>query len=391
MKKKYLIIFGLLLSASILFTTQSTLALGGVDQPNSEPISTNTTEQPVPTTDNSTLNLSLEDALKLMETGNRELKLADSKLQILEKQSQQALARHNAGIAVVDEESRKDRDLNHKRAQWTLDNAKHDRDNQIKALKAQITNEYQNVLSLQQQAENLKLQLANLDTVMNQVNLQIDLGLKIPSDLYTYKAQKSMLEAAQKADMNSINNSMITLKQDLGIDINRNVVLTSSPIPYTKFDESDIDTKIAKAIQNHYDILRYKQDIEITQIEYDIVFYYSGLMTANQVQLSIEDKKATLENLPVTLEVGFRTAYNNLKTIENTIEADKLTVEADQITIKVMERNIEVGNSSSLEMIALQNKLLNDQNTLQQNINAYMTAATNFKNSLDNHLQEQSQ
>ena len=382
MKKKYLTVLALVLTASIISSTHSTLALDSVTQPNSNTTSKSTAEPVAPPADNSTMNLSLEDALKSMETGNSMLKLTDSKLLIYDKQNQQALARHAANTPVVDEDSKKDRDLNYKRSQWTLDNAKHDRDTQLKALKVQITNEYESALTLKQQADNLKTQLANLDTVINQVNLQIKLGLKISSDIYSYNAQKSKLEAAQKAIMNSINSSMIALKQDLGIDINRNVVLTSNLIQYTKFDDTDINNKIAKAIQNNYDIPKYKQDIDITQIEYDIDFYYSDLM-ADQVQLSIEDKKGTLATLPATLEVGFRTAYNTLKSLENIIEADKLTVEADQINADVMQKNIDVGKSSSLEMIALQNTLLNDQYTLQQDSNAYMTAAISFQNSLD--------
>lgn len=385
MKKKYLTVFALVLSSSIALSTHSTLALDSVTQPIATPTPTPTTtaEPTTPPADTSTLNLSLEDALKAMETGNSTLKLADSELLIYDKQNQQALARHGVNTSVVDEDSKKERELNYKRSQWTLDNAKHDRDTQLKALKAQITNEYEGILTLQQQADNLKTQLTNLDTVIDQVNLQIKLGLKISSDIYSYTAQKSKLEAAQKAILNSIKSSMITLKEDLGLDINRNVVLTSNPIQYTKFDDSDINNTITKAIQNNYAIPKYKQDIEITQIEYDIDFYYSDL-TADQVQLSIEDKKGTLANLPVTLEVGFRTAYNTLKSLENTIEADKLTVEADQINVNVMQKNIDVGKASSLEMIALQNTLLNDQFTLQQDINAYMTAAINFQNSLDN-------
>lgn len=383
MKKKYLTVFAVVLTASMALSTHSTLALDSATQPSPTTPSTSTAEPVTPPADNSTLKLSLADALKEMETGNSTMKLADSKILIYDKQSQQSLARQGATSSVVDEDSKKARDLNYKRSQWTLDNAKHDRDNQLKALKAQITNEYESALTLKQQADNLKTQLGNLNTVIDQVNLQIKLGLKIPSDIYSYNAQKSKLEAAQNAVLNSIKSSMIALKQDLGLDINRDVVLTSDLIEYTKFDDSNINNLIAKAIQNNYDIPKYKQDIDITQIEHDIDFYYNDLVVADQVQLSIEDKKATLETLPVTQEVGLRTAYNSLKSLENTIDADKLTVEADQINIGVMQKNIDVGKSSSLEMIALQNTLLNDQYTLKQDINTYTTAVINFQNSLD--------
>ncbi|WP_243450390.1 TolC family protein [Desulfosporosinus sp. Sb-LF] len=388
MKKSYLTFFALLLSASIAFSTHSTLAVDSAAQTapaTTAPPSTNTAEPAAtPPADNSTLNLSLEDALKSVETGNSTLKLTDSQIEIYDKQNEQTLARQNANIPVVDEDSKKDLSLNYKRTQWTLDNAKHDRDTKLKALKVQITNEYEGVLTLRQQAENTKKQLANLETIINQVNLQIKLGLKIPSDIYSYNAQKTRLEASVKAITNTVNSSMITLKQDLGIDINRNVILTSDPIQYTVFDEKDIYGRITKATQDNYDLKKYKEDIDISQIEYDIDFFYDDTMVADQVQLGIEDKKAKLQTLPVNQEVQLKTAYNSLKSLENTIEADKLAVEADQINVDVMQKSIDAGKMSSLDMIALQNALLNDQFTLQQDTNTYMTAAMNFQNSLDN-------
>lgn len=343
----------------------------------------NPAASPAPAADMSTLNLSLEDALKMAETGNSDLKLTDSKIQIYDKQNQEALDKHNANMAVVDEDSKKDRDLNYKRTQWTLDNAKHDRENQLKSLKVDITNQYQTILSLQQQANNTGKLISNLDTTIDQINLQIKLGLQIPSAVYTYNAQRSGLEAQQKLFLNNMNTSMNTLKQDLGIDLNRPVVLTSPMVTYTKFDDTDIDNRISKSAQTTYDIQKTKQDIDISQIEHDIDFLFNDTQNADNIEISIEDKKATLDNLPVTTELNLRTAYNDLKSKGNTVEADRLTVEADQINIDMMQKNIEVGTSSNLDLLKLQGTLLTDQNTMQQDVIAYMTAAANFQNSLE--------
>ncbi|MGC7869897.1 TolC family protein [Desulfosporosinus sp. SYSU MS00001] len=405
MKKSYLALIALVVSASLMVSTHNTLALENAAQPTSSNssagaitttsnASSNTTtstaaENPSQQSDSSTqpadtttLNLSLEDALKDIETGNTSLKLADSELQIYDKQNQQALARHT-NATVSDEDSRKDRDLNYKRSQWTLDNAKHDRDNLLKTLKVQVTNEYETILTYQQQADSLKTQLANLDKMIEQANLRIKLGLDIPASINTYNANKSKLEAAQKMALDNVSNSMISLKNDLGIDLDRNVVLTSSLIPYTKFDDSDVNNLIAKAIQNDYDVQKYQQDIDISQIEYNIDFYYDDTQSADQVQLSIEDKKSTLTDLPKTKLVQLRTDYNTLITKEYKIEADKLAVQADQVNIDVMQKNIDAGKSSSADILTLQDTLLNDQVTLQQDINDYMAAVGNYQVSLD--------
>lgn len=388
MKKNSLSVCALILTVSlagsILFSTQNTLAEDSAAQTPSEE-TTAKAPSPAPAqapADSSTLKLSLEDSLKMVETGNSELKLADSKILIYDKQNQQALARHDANIAVSDENSKKDRDLNYKRTQWTLDNAKHDRDTKLNDLKVDITNQYESILALQQRAEDLKKQHSDLDTMIEQTKLQIDLGLQIPSSIYTYNAQKSQVEAGQKLVENSIKSAMNTLKRDLGIDLNREVVLTSKLGEYTKFDDSDLDNRIAQAVKNNYDIQRYTQDIEISQIEYDIDFYYDD-SNADTIQLSIEDKKATLDNLAVTKEVELRKAYNSLKTLENKITADQLTVEADQINIDIKQNMIDAGQSSPLEIIPLQSTLYTDQYTLRQDIVAYNKEVASFQNSLE--------
>lgn len=402
--KKYVKLLTFVLAASLIFTTNNILAQDGQtpsgkaatdEVGSSESAQTSGSTDPAEAaetpgeaadtpaaTEQGTLRLSLEDALDLIETGNSSLKLVDSKLLIYEKQYEQALARSQARYSEVDEDSTKRNKLNHKRALWTLENAKHDRENQVKDLKVQISNQYQNILALQQQVKNLKSQLNNVDTYIDQLNLQIDLGLAVESQRYALNAQKSSLEAGLKATQNTITSSMIALKRDLGIDLNREVILTSDLTAYTKFESVKFEEQLAQAITNDHDIQKYEQDIELTTIEYDIAFYYSN-PAADQLQISIEDKKATLETLPVTKEVALRTAYNNLRSLENSVQAAKLAVEADKINTEILQKKIEVGISSSIEMIELQNKLLNDQYTLLQNINNYMSAAAGLRNSLE--------
>ncbi|KTE93834.1 hypothetical protein AT727_02440 [Desulfitobacterium hafniense] len=386
MKKKSVKILAFALVASMLLTTNSTLA---DDRQNSQgetlaaATTTEQTETEKPSAPNTTLRLSLEDAFKMIEAGNNTLKLTDSKIAIYEKQYEQAKARYNANYAEVDENSAKERRLNPNKTLWTLEDAKHDRDKQIKDLKVQIANQYQNILALEQQAKNYEAQIKNVDTLIDQVKLQIDLGISTESQIYALNAQRSFLEAGLKAAQNSIKSSMIALKRDLGIDIDRQVALTSDLVQYEKFDDSKVKELIAQAIENDYDKKRYEQDIELTQIEYKIASDYST-GTADQLQITVEDKKATLEALPVTQEVSLRTAYNSLKSLENSVEAAKLAVEADKINIEIMHKKIDAGVSSSIEIIELQNKLLNDQYTLLQNIISYMTASSNFKNSLEN-------
>ncbi|MGI1658547.1 MAG: TolC family protein [Desulfitobacterium sp.] len=392
MKEKKLKIVAMVLAASLLFTTNSILAdsssatgeqSSGIVEPTmgSETVG-EIEEDSVSEENNATLRLSLEDALKAIETGNTTLQLTDSKILIYDFQYQQALARHNTLPSIVDEDSARERKLNHLRTLWTLENAKYDREELLKDLKIQVTKQYQDILALQEQVKKLKAQLGNVDTYIEQLNLQIELGMAIQSQVYSLNAQKSSLEAALKSTENNINSSMIALKRDLGIDLKRKVILTSELIAYTKFDDTKFEEQMAQAIANDYDIQRYEEDIKLTDIEYDIALTFDN-PGADQLQVSVEDKKATLEALPVNKEVALRTAYNNLKSLENSLAAAELSVEADRINIDILQKKIDVGISSSIEMIELQNQLLNDQYTLLQSTNNYMTAAASLRNSLN--------
>ncbi|WP_018212314.1 TolC family protein [Desulfitobacterium hafniense] len=386
MKKKSVKILAFALVASMLLTTNSTLADDRQNSQGETLVAATTTEQTETeklSAPNTILRLSLEDAFKMIEAGNNTLKLTDSKIAIYEKQYEQAKARYDANYAEVDENSAKERRLNPKKTLWTLEDAKHDREKQIKDLKVQIANQYQNILALEQQAKSYEAQIKNVDTLIDQIKLQIDLGMSTESQIHSMNAQRSLLEAGLKAAQNSIKSSMIALKRDLGIDIDRQVVLTSDLVQYEKFNDSNINELVAQAVENDYDKKRYEQDIELTEIEYKIASDYST-GTADQLQITVEDKKATLEALPVTKEVSLRTAYNSLKSLENSVEAAKLAVEADKINIEIMQKKIDAGVSSSIEIIELQNKLLNDQYTLLQNIISYMTSVSSFENSLEN-------
>lgn len=396
MKKKALGIFAVIVISSTIFTSQISLAIE--DQIKSNP-SANNQKNSVSATISDTENndgikskqaseeklvlyLSLENALEMIETNNKALQLTDSKIAIYEKQYEQALAKYNAKHGEVDADSAKDNRLNHKRALWTLENARHDREVQLKNLRAQIIDQYQNILVLQEQVKNYEQQIKNVETIIKQTELQFDLGLITESQMYSLKYGKSSLEAGLRAAQNNIKSGMIALKRDLGIDINREIILTSDLIPYNKYDDSDINEKIAKAIENDYDKKRYNEDIELTEIEYKIASDYST-GEEDQLQISIEDKRATLESLSTTKEVSLRTAYNNLKSLEHSIEAAKLAVEADQINLELLQKKIDAGIASPIEIIQLQNNLLNDQYTLLQQIKSYNTAVTNFINSLE--------
>lgn len=391
MKKKLIITIALV--AVTTFTMSSYTMADSVNNTpaiNSLPVTTTSTidkdAQSKTATIPENLSLSLDDALKLIEKGNNSVVLFDREIDIYNKQYEDSLAQQQ-DMKQYASETMKENDakvlkLNAPLALANLNNAKYDRDAKLKSVKIDITDQYESILAAQMNVESINEQITNLKKNIDEIKLKVNLGLAKASDIDQYNAQMASLQSSLSSQQRSIDTAMVALKQDLNINLNTKVTLTSKPLSYVKFDDTDIDGKIKKAIEKSYEIVRQKQDIENTKIEYDIYKEYSDAQE-NSTEISIEDKQATLDNLPITLEVQFRTAYNNLKSLEDEVEAEKLSVESCQIDLNTAQANYSIGKISNLDLLNAQLALSKEKNTLQQDINSYMKASKDFENSLD--------
>lgn len=350
------------------------------------PSSSSTSTAAVP----SSLNLSLEDALSRIEKGNKDIILMDSEIAVYQRQydTAAAQAKVQGDVNVGDDSDSKQKDLMTKNyyapvALAKLNNAKHDKDDQIKSVKVEVTNEYQGILAAELNLQNINDQISNLKTTIAQVNQKIQLGLAKASDIEQYNAKMAVLQASLSSQQKSIDTAMLTLKQDVGIDLSTKLTLTSKPLDYAKFDDANIDDRIQKAIKNNYEFTRQKQDIDNENIMYKIYLDVQDNSQLRSTEIDLQDKQSALDKLPTTLEISLRTAYNNMKALENNLEAEKLSVESCQINLNVAQANYNVGKSTYLDVLDKQLALSTEKNTLQQNIISYMQAAQSFKNSLN--------
>jgi outer membrane protein TolC len=217
---------------------------------------------------------------------------------------------------------------------------------------------------------------------MDSINEKIKVGAAKASDIQQDKATMAKYEASLSSAENGIQSSMVSLKNDLGIDPITEVTLTSVPLDYEKFDDADIDGKIKTAIQNSFSIKTLPDQIENAKIAYDIYKEFSDQLE-DSTQLSIDDLQNQLDQKPKTIEVQLKIQFNTLKSSEATIEADKLSIEAAQITLDTVQANYSLGQIGYLDVLNAELQLSNSKNTLQQDIISYMTASMNFQNSLE--------
>jgi predicted nucleic acid-binding Zn-ribbon protein len=338
------------------------------------------------TTTSSSLSLSLDDAVSRVETGYNQIVLDDQYIQILDRQYQEALATQQSlqqtqGSSIV-ETDMENLKYNAPNALYNLNNQKHQRDIDLKNAKVTVTNEYESILAAQMQVEYIKQEIASLQKDMDSINAKIQVGVDKPSDIEPDKATMATYQASLSSAQNGIQSSMISLKNDLGIDLNTQLILTSKPMTYTKYDDTNLDGKIQTAIQDSYTMKSLQQQIDNTKILYSIYQEYSD-GNADSTQINIEALQNQLNQTPNNITVQLKTQYNSLKSLQNTIEADNLGIEAAQINFNTTQQNYNQGQATSLDVIKAQLQVSNAKNTLQQDVISYMTASMNFQNALE--------
>lgn len=396
MKKKFAISMALVMTAAISLpiyafadnSTKSSATNSKVTTDSKIATNTNTTESSTSSnsTDSSVLNLSLEDALSRVEESYNQIVLDDRYIEILERQYQQALAYQKTmkqnGTDPMEVDDAKTLKLNVPVALYNLNSKKHEREVNLKTAKITITSSYESILAAQLNMDYIKQEISKLKKEMDSMNAKINAGLAKASDIEQFKAAMAAYEASLSSAQSQMKSSMISLKNDLGIDLDAEIVLTSKPIEYGKFNDIVIDKRIETAIENSYNIKALKQVIDNTQIEYDIYDRFSDV-NKDATEIKLEGLKNQLEQMPNSIKVQLKTQYNALKSLESVISADKLSIEAAEINLKTAQQNYDLGQTIYLDLANAELQLSKAKNTLQQDIISYMTAVASFESSLE--------
>lgn len=332
------------------------------------------------------LSLSLEEALNRVEKGYNQVVLDDKYVEILDRQYQNAIGSKDSmkktSGSSPSEDDAKIINYNVPVALYNLNDKKHQRDVDLKSAKVTITTEYQNILASQLKLELINKQIANLQKQIDLTNEKIKVGMAKASDVDTYKASMASLQANLSSAKIAIDSSMITLKNDLGIDLDTELTLTSKPMEYVKYDGSKVDVQIQGAVDNSYALKSLKQQIDNEKILCDLYNRYGDSKKSTE-DITLQGLQDQLDLKPNAIKVQLKVQYNSLKSLEDVVEADKLAIEAAQINLNITQNKYDLGQSIYLEVFNAQLQLDSAKNTLQQDIISYMTAVTSFQNSLE--------
>lgn len=391
MKRKFIVSVALVMTAALSLPVYvSANNSGGDSAKGSKIVAINETSIKSTSSNNSAapskLSLSLEDALSRVENSYNQIILDNRYIEILDKQYQQALAYEKTMKKNIsnpmEEEDEKTLKLNVPVALYNLNNKKHEKEVNLKKAKVTIMNEYQSILAAQLNIDYINQEILKLQKETDSLDARIKVGVAVESERKQLEAAMAGSRARLSSAQNGMKSSMISLKRDLGINLNTDVELTSKPISYVKFDDSQLDARIQSAVEKSYNIEALKQQIENTQIEYDIYDRHSNT-NKDATEITIETLKNQLEQTPNSIKVQLKTQYNALKSLESLIKADKLGIEAAEISLNIAQKNYKVGQNTYLDVLGAELQLSKAKNALQQDIISYMTAVDSFKNSLE--------
>lgn len=334
-------------------------------------------------TDNGTVNLTLDDAVGGIEKNNVDLKLMDLKIESLYKGYDISISNkgtiEKTDVSVLTNQYAQAKiasDITPLQEAQNIKDTKNSRDQKLNIIKFDMQRQYMNVVTCKSQIENINKSMKNIDEQINQLQVKIKYGQATSTDLDALNVQKSNLSSQINDIQDQIDKSTLKIKQYLNIDLNKNVSLASAKKDYVKFDDKDIESKIDAAVEKDYSLSSIQNNIDILNKQYDIYHDYShnSFTGETNTQKSIAQAQTSLTSTKVSLKQALWSAYYSLKSSENAIETQKLTVKKAQDTYDLANKNFEQGMTDKVTVDSDALDLDKQTTLIQRSIDQYMVA-----------------
>jgi hypothetical protein len=358
-----------------------------------------TNEEPskteVKTENNDQTALNLEEAFEYIEKNNIEIKLLDEKIKITERQYKESLdmANYLKGKDFSGEETtdavkhEKDQKLTHKRKLYDLNNLKHDREEKLKDLKADIEKQFTSVSLQQENTLSIQSEINNLDKKMEEEKLKVKLGTITDINLKNLQSQRTQISNQLNLSKRQLNEALLTLKKNLGLELSKEISLAPLKMELKKFDERNIEERLTKAIESSYEYKKQQEDVELTKVEHNIIKDNTDLDGNKQdlysIEVTLKNKEIGLEDVKPTLEFTLWSTYFSLKNLEDEIEIQKLNLESAEITLNTTAAKVKVGMDTALNELNARLSVAKQKNAVQKAVNDYMLAAKSFERQLE--------
>lgn len=343
------------------------------------------------------VSLTLEQAISKLSTDNQQLKNVDTQIDAANTQynwdKMNSLAITTSGKAQSQYKASDyagivtQRDLTPLSDEKAIADLKNNKDETLNTIKFDLEKNYMKVMIYKQQIDNINKNVADLDEQINQMQQKIDLGQATADKLNPLKVQKNALLSQITTPQTQMQNALLTIKKYLNIDSNSELNLATSKKDFVKFDDTDIDNKILKAVENAYSYQSLQKDIDLQKKTVDIQtkYAYDSVTEPMNSQLKLQDEQNSLTNTNTLLQVSLWNSYYNLKNAEDAVETQNSALEAEQLSYDSVKQQFDNGLKTKVDLDSEELALNQQKAATQDAVNDYMVTVEQFNYILNGH------
>ncbi len=265
-----------------------------------------------------------------------------------------------------------------------IKDAKHDKDDSLQNLKFSTEQQYLNALTNEDQINTINDQIKNMDEQIAQTKVKIANGQLTNNDLESLEVQKTQIEASLNQPKAQLQQNLLTIKQTINMNFDGNLTPVSTEKSFAKYDDSNIEDKINKAVDNNYNISKINNNLDILRAEEDIYkkYAYDDDSGAISTSLSIQDLENSLDSAKLTIKTNLWNGYYGLKNLEDAVETENAKVASAQSNYDTIAAKVQQGVAIQLQADSAALSLKSEKINLKNAINNYMVGVEQFEYNL---------
>lgn len=342
------------------------------------------------TSNTTTTNLSLSEAIKLATTDDPELKLMDDKIALEEKSLKQVKA--NAAYQATETFYDKSEYVSNQKAAYLTPLKK---ENSVAALKRDKVSSYNTIVlntmtqyyDVQSKQDALADAKRSLETLSKEIAIkakELAIGKITQLDYNTYEIKKLEAESALRKAEIDLNTSYIKFanQTNQALSFKFNPVKLSTSV--SAYEVKDVNAAIQNEIAKSDDILTKQESIAAMELEIKINLesnYEIGNVDSatNVLQEDLKAAKQDLVNLKDSVELNFKLDHLKLQSSYDSILIAKSSLDLAQKELDVAKVKYGVGTLSLMDYITKQEALDDAEAKYSSSVTDYLLAVEKFK------------
>lgn len=298
------------------------------------------------------INLSIDDAISRLEQGNPELELIKKKIDIYEKKYKTALEQAERAKSMqgyseqLNIKYREEERLNWQLRALELDDIRNQYHTTLLNKKYYLKQLYFNILISQNELDLINTEITNIDKKVQELSVKIKLGKALENDRKLLNAEKLMLTNQKNEVKKQIDNAMINLKKELGIEISKQISLQNSIQEYKIMDLTNIDERIRDAVKYNFEFLKLDRKYKLKALEKQIIIENTSnrdSLDMTSYDIALFEIEAQIKSKQASITGDLWIEYNTLLMLEDDIKLEELNLELEKLNYDATQAKVKLG------------------------------------------------